>query len=72
MNNALLEVWSLRLELESLEDYLLVDEVSFICDTDGVDGIIGNFIRTGKLAETEREQLIWYYVLFYSEEYLDE
>ena len=65
------EIWSLRLSVEDMQDYLLVDEVSMICEDVFIDKIIYSFITLGVLLEKEREHLIWYYVLYNCEEYVD-
>ena len=66
-----MEVQGIRAEVEDMEDYLLVDEVAYICDDDPeVDYIICRFFSVPELSALDRERLINYYVLYNIEDYL--
>jgi hypothetical protein len=66
-----MEVQGIRAEVEHLQDYLLVDEVAYICDDHPeIDYIISQYFKVPELSELDRERLIWYYVLYNIEDYL--
>lgn len=65
MNEALIEVWSIRLEVESLEDHYLIDEMDLICNEPFMDHIVSNYIKNGNISKEDREKMIGYYILVY-------
>ena len=70
LNRTVQEVWSIKLEVESLDDHMLIDELLYVCDDDSLDEISLNYFDNGELTEKEREQLVAYYILYFCNEVL--
>ena len=71
MDKAIIEAWSIRLEVESLEDYQLIDEMDLICDEPFMDRIISKYLTNGVISEDDREQMIGFYILVYCVEEIE-
>lgn len=71
MDKAIIEAWSIRLEVEDLEDHHLIDEMDLICDEPFMDRIISNYIENGTISKEDREKMIAYYILAYCIEEID-
>jgi hypothetical protein len=69
------EVWNLLKSVEDMKDFTLIDtisEVSWVYENDDIDNVVFNYITKDILTEEGREQLIWYYILYNSEDYFNE
>ena len=64
-NKALVDVWSIRLEVESMDDHVLIDELDLICNEPFMDLVISNYLDAGIIEEDDREKMIAYYILVY-------
>ena len=65
------EVRGIRMEVEDMDDYSLVDEVECLYhQSDEIDHIIFKYIVKDELSIEDREKLIWFYVLCNIEDYL--
>lgn len=71
-----LEVWSLFLSVEDMNDSLLIDtiaELSWVFEDGDIDRIMHSFFMSNySIPEEDREILIWYYVLYNCEDFDDE
>ncbi len=66
VSDILVDVWTVRLEVEDMENESLISELlEDPYDNDEINRITHNFFKHEFITEKDREKLIAYYVLMY-------